>query len=101
MSVRLAEVHTSLADMEAESGPARAAALLAGGFSICLMEPLQQFDRNQALDSARKPKASPQSPSLEVGGMFDRSLTLGRAVDVDTRSRMRLALARALFVKVR
>jgi ATP-binding cassette subfamily F protein 3 len=32
VSGRLAEVHTSLADMEAESGPARAAALLAGGF---------------------------------------------------------------------
>jgi len=31
-------------------------------------------DRNQALDSARKPKESPQSPSLEVGGTFDRSL---------------------------
>jgi ATP-binding cassette subfamily F protein 3 len=29
-SSRLAEVHTRLADMEAESGPARAAALLAG-----------------------------------------------------------------------
>lgn len=29
-SLRLAEVHTRLADMEAESGPARAAALLAG-----------------------------------------------------------------------
>lgn len=31
VSGRLAEVHASLADMEAESGPARAAALLAGG----------------------------------------------------------------------
>jgi ATP-binding cassette, subfamily F, member 3 len=30
VSGRLADVHTSLADMEAESGPARAAALLAG-----------------------------------------------------------------------
>lgn len=29
-STRLTEVHQSLADMEAESGPARAAALLAG-----------------------------------------------------------------------
>jgi hypothetical protein len=94
MSVRLA-------DMEAESGPAKAAVLLAGGFSIYLMEPLQDSDRNQALDSARRPKASLQSPSLEVGGAFDRSLTLCRVADVDTRSRMRLALARALFVKVR
>ena len=30
VSGRLAEVHASLAEMEAESGPARAAALLAG-----------------------------------------------------------------------
>ena len=43
VSVRLGEVHASLADMEAESGPARAAVLLAGAFSICLMGPLQGF----------------------------------------------------------
>lgn len=30
LSIRLAEVHTRLSDMDAESGPARAAALLAG-----------------------------------------------------------------------
>jgi ATP-binding cassette, subfamily F, member 3 len=34
VSGRLAEVHTNLADMEAESGPARAAALLAGELLI-------------------------------------------------------------------
>ena len=34
VSGRLADVHASLADMDAESGPARAAALLAGGLSI-------------------------------------------------------------------
>lgn len=33
-SLRLAEVHTRLADMEAESGPARAAGLLAGTNSV-------------------------------------------------------------------
>lgn len=33
-SSRLAEVHARLADMEAESGPARAAALLAGTNSV-------------------------------------------------------------------
>jgi ATP-binding cassette subfamily F protein 3 len=33
VSGRLADVHASLADMDAESGPARAAALLAGGLS--------------------------------------------------------------------
>ncbi|KAH9067030.1 P-loop containing nucleoside triphosphate hydrolase protein [Lactarius deliciosus] len=59
---RLAEVHASLAEMEAESGPARAAALLAGlGFSE------------------------------EDQGRPTRSFSGGW--------RMRLALARALFVK--
>ena len=61
---RLAEVHARLADMEAESGPARAAALLAGlGFS--------------ETDQSR--------PTKSFSGGW----------------RMRLALARALFVKVR
>jgi ATP-binding cassette subfamily F protein 3 len=32
-SVRLAEVHARLSDMDAESGPARAAALLSGNLS--------------------------------------------------------------------
>ena len=59
---RLAEVHARLADMEAESGPARAAALLAGlGFS--------------ETDQSR--------PTKSFSGGW----------------RMRLALARALFVK--
>ncbi|KAF8575906.1 P-loop containing nucleoside triphosphate hydrolase protein [Ramaria rubella] len=59
---RLAEVHERLADMEAETGPARAAALLAGlGFS----------------------EADQQRPTRAFSGGW----------------RMRLALARALFVK--
>ncbi|RPD59402.1 P-loop containing nucleoside triphosphate hydrolase protein [Lentinus tigrinus ALCF2SS1-7] len=59
---RLAEVHARLADMEAESGPARAAALLAGlGFS--------EEDQHR--------------PTKSFSGGW----------------RMRLALARALFVK--
>ncbi|KAH9990516.1 P-loop containing nucleoside triphosphate hydrolase protein [Russula vinacea] len=62
VSGRLAEVHASLADMDAESGPARAAALLAGlGFS--------------EQDQGR--------PTKSFSGGW----------------RMRLALARALFVK--
>ncbi|KAF8502822.1 P-loop containing nucleoside triphosphate hydrolase protein [Russula emetica] len=62
VSGRLAEVHTSLADMDAESGPARAAALLAGlGFS--------EGDQGR--------------PTRSFSGGW----------------RMRLALARALFVK--
>jgi ATP-binding cassette subfamily F protein 3 len=43
VSGRLAEVHASLADMEAESGPARAAALLAGEFSIGFTKPPLSF----------------------------------------------------------
>jgi ATP-binding cassette subfamily F protein 3 len=34
LSSRLAEVHTRLSDMDAESGPARAAALLAGTLQL-------------------------------------------------------------------
>ncbi|KAJ7071577.1 P-loop containing nucleoside triphosphate hydrolase protein [Mycena amicta] len=61
-SARLADVHARLSDMEAESGPARAAALLAGlGFS----------------------EADQQRPTKSFSGGW----------------RMRLALARALFVK--
>ncbi|KAF8349868.1 P-loop containing nucleoside triphosphate hydrolase protein [Amanita rubescens] len=62
LSSRLAEVHARLADMEAESGPSRAAALLAGlGFD----------------------EADQQRPTKSFSGGW----------------RMRLALARALFVK--
>ncbi|KAI0297540.1 P-loop containing nucleoside triphosphate hydrolase protein [Multifurca ochricompacta] len=62
VSSRLVEVHASLADMDAESGPARAAALLAGlGFS--------EEDQGR--------------PTKSFSGGW----------------RMRLALARALFVK--
>ena len=43
VSGRLAEVHASLTDMEAESGPERAAALLAGEFSTGFMKPSQSF----------------------------------------------------------
>jgi ATP-binding cassette, subfamily F, member 3 len=61
-SSRLAEVHARLSDMDAESGPARAAALLAGlGFD----------------------EADQQRPTKSFSGGW----------------RMRLALARALFVK--
>lgn len=62
LSARLAEVHARLAEMDAESGPARAAALLAGlGFD----------------------EADQQRPTKSFSGGW----------------RMRLALARALFVK--
>ncbi|KAI0056767.1 P-loop containing nucleoside triphosphate hydrolase protein [Artomyces pyxidatus] len=62
VSARMAEVHASLADMDAESGPSRAAALLAGlGFD----------------------EADQSRPTKSFSGGW----------------RMRLALARALFVK--
>lgn len=62
LDVRLSDVHARLADMDAASGPARAAALLAGlGFN----------------------EADQQRPTKSFSGGW----------------RMRLALARALFVK--
>jgi ATP-binding cassette subfamily F protein 3 len=42
VSGRLAEVHASLAEMEAESGPARAAALLAGEFVRLLSDAISR-----------------------------------------------------------
>ena len=46
-SSRLAEVHARLADMEAESGPARAAALLAGMCSRVLDQYSKHDSRRQ------------------------------------------------------
>lgn len=60
LSSRLAEVHTRLSDMDAESGPARAAALLAGVFWTLLIgsydEPLLGLGFDEA-DQHRPTKA--------------------------------------------
>jgi hypothetical protein len=56
-------------------------------------------DLNQVLGLARWIKAGQQGLSLEVGGAW--SCSSRRCAEADTHSRMRLALARALFVKVR
>lgn len=40
LSSRLAEVHASLAEMDAASGPARAASLLAGTHMLHILDPL-------------------------------------------------------------
>jgi hypothetical protein len=74
VSGRLAEVHTSLADMEAESGPARAAALLAGWLWIPFIIKEKSSNFYQVLDSVRKTKGGQQSPSLEAGGAWSLSL---------------------------
>ncbi len=79
---RLAEVHARLAEMEAESGPARAAALLAGE---CLIENLS---------------LSRLICSLTLGLGFSEADQSRPTKSFSGGWRMRLALARALFVKV-
>lgn len=69
-SLRLAEVHARLADMEAESGPARAAALLAGMCSRMLHQCSKyDFRHRQVLGSAKRIKNVRQNPSVVVGGI--------------------------------
>ncbi|KAG6902981.1 hypothetical protein C0995_008554 [Termitomyces sp. Mi166 len=78
LSTRLAEVHTRLSDMDAASGPARAAALLAGlGFSEA--------------DQAR--------PTKSFSGGWRYVLNSVKGFGSHPSCSMRLALARALFVK--
>ena len=67
-----------LADMDAESGSARAAALLAGEFYVRASGP------NQVLDLARRIKAGRQCPFREVGGAW--SYSSRRRAKVDTWS---------------
>ena len=74
-SSRLAEVHTRLADMEAESGPARAAALLAGTYRIVLHH-YSKYDsrRRQVWDLAKKTKNVRPDPSVVAGGTHPTGL---------------------------
>ena len=70
ISARLTEVHASLADMDAESGPARAAALLAGNsglFTIDGHAGLTTLDA-QVLDSLKQTSQDLRNRSVEVGG---------------------------------
>ena len=79
---RLAEVHARLAEMEAESGPARAASLLAGTILLfCVVECLA----TDLIIGLGFSEADQSRPTKSFSGGW----------------RMRLALARALFVKVR
>lgn len=69
-SARLAEVHASLAEMEAESGPARAASLLAGrkgGDRILFAQSEGVF---QVLGSAKRISSGRQGLSVVVGGQY-------------------------------
>lgn len=68
-SSRLAEVHARLADMEAESGPARAAALLAGTCPKILRRySWHNSCHLQAWDSAKRTKNVRRDPSVAAGG---------------------------------
>lgn len=70
-SSRLAEVHTRLADMEAESGPARAAALLAGMYSRMFHQcPKRNWHYRQVWDSAKRIKNVLPDPSVVGGGTY-------------------------------
>lgn len=71
---RLAEVHASLADIEAESGPARASQLLSGEYSepyfvyVTVHEVAYlNVHPNQDLDSARRIWPDQRGPFLEAG----------------------------------
>ena len=65
---RLAEVHARLADMDAESGPARAAALLAGEQSVieCWFGPRYSIGV-KVLASAKRTRSGQRSRSVVVG----------------------------------
>jgi hypothetical protein len=74
VSGRLAEVHASLAEMEAESGPARAAALLAGE-TPRLQCRHRSLNCEQVSDLASRIKAGQQGPSPVVGGARNSPLS--------------------------
>ncbi|KAF7319831.1 Protein gcn20 [Mycena kentingensis (nom. inval.)] len=80
-SARLADVHARLSDMDAESGPARAAALLAGKAGL---QRGRSATTNKILQWRLAVGASPTNSTIQALMGLDR---------------MRLALARALFVK--
>jgi ATP-binding cassette subfamily F protein 3 len=63
---RLTDVHARLADMEAESGPARAAALLAGAWRR--FGPVEVSHQAQGSVSRRRTRSAQQRTSVVVGG---------------------------------
>lgn len=68
-SSRLAEVHARLADMEAESGPARAAALLAGVYPrMPYLYLRHDYLLGQVWGSVKRTKNVLQNPLVVVGG---------------------------------
>jgi hypothetical protein len=71
LSARLAEVHTRLSDMDAASGPARAAALLAGKTDGKLAERYWVSNEHpKVLGSMKQINSGRQGHSVEVGGAF-------------------------------
>jgi hypothetical protein len=96
---RLADVHERLTDMEAATGPARAAALLAGKFEFLFFsEGKAHTPSSQALGSQSRTSNGRRSLSVVAGGKS--SPMCPGCYLIPYVLRMRLALARALFVKV-
>lgn len=101
LSSRLAEVHTRLSDMDAESGPARAAALLAGTLRLYKYRYITSYIVYRSRIRRSRP--------AEAHKIFQWRLEVSPHIGIQYfvpdmnyyASRMRLALARALFVKVR
>lgn len=67
LSARLAEVHARLSEMDAESGPARAAVLLAGTLSIILPSS-RRLISFQDSGLTKQTNRNLPSPSVVVGG---------------------------------
>lgn len=68
LSARLAEVHQRLSDMDAESGPARAAALLAGKFYLQFCKNIKSHACMKALVLMKLINRGLLGHSVEVGG---------------------------------
>jgi hypothetical protein len=102
-STRLAEVHARLAEMDAESGPARAAALLAGEHLPRSINPSHYLSdvARQVWVFRKKISRDPQDHLAVVGGASILARVFCPLECLTSfLHRMRLALARALFVKV-
>lgn len=98
-ATRLAEVHARLSDMDAESGPSRAAALLAGELKQVVSKRTDVMLFLSGLGFSEADQGKP-TKSFSGGWRWVSLSRFGRNVVYSVLLSMRLALARALFVKV-